>query len=121
MVISRVFRMQHADSKVGPYSLCAQRPDLDRQIDGGTSEHKPFPWHDGLVDGLVFGDRFGCLSLECLREWFSVRDRAALYANGCAVYAFAIMPQDVRRGGRQVIFNAPRALWEEPTECETME
>lgn len=68
----QIFRVQHKETKVGPFQT-------DNDFTQHLAEHTngPYPDRDGL--GLAFIPWtyvFGCLNIESLKQWFTIRDIA---------------------------------------------
>lgn len=66
----RVYRVEHSNTKVGPYTAGVLPPPA----------HKPHPDVDGMIHWE--GKAFGFESMNQLKQWFSDRQRAKLRANG---------------------------------------
>lgn len=66
----QVFRVQHKDTKVGPFQT-------DNEFTQYLAEHTrgPEPDRDGLALWTIpWSYVFGCLSIEDLKQWFVVKD-----------------------------------------------
>lgn len=68
----QIFRVQHKETKVGPFQT-------DNDFTQHLAEHTngPIPYHDGLDLGFIpWTYVFGCLSVESLKQWFTIGDIA---------------------------------------------
>lgn len=99
----QVYRVEDEDG-VGPYR--SDKNYVAFALFGGdalSNGARPCPWYDNLKQ---FGDShfFGFESMEQLLEWFPRECLQRLFDAGFRVRVYAVAPDYVMRGGKQVAF-----------------
>ena len=94
-----VLRVEHRDTGRGPYRSMA--------IGCRSLDDQPVPSSDG-IDTFALGPHhhFGFPSLDHLTKWFDGHERLLLRKQGFTVRKYAVPPECVLTGRKQVVFDS---------------
>lgn len=103
----RIYRVEHVESGVGPYTTCIEKA-TDIILKYFNPRNQPLPQDDGLIDydGLWFGFE----SRRQLTDWFPHPILPMLERLGFKVMVYEVALADMKRGRRQVAFVKENAV-----------
>jgi len=113
-LIDFVYRVERHAIPTNPYASTAPVAIHRMQNEHCETPHTPPPTRDGLewedfTGPNARGQIFGFASAPAARTWFAGW-HALLAAEGFFLATYLVDPDDVTRGGRQLVFNPTRAV-----------